>query len=168
VGELSGTGVTFLIVLLGAGAMIEMIYHLQLDSASGDAVRFLGDPACTQGLNSWFGSLFVLLTGFGLFEVTRRQFKLASGARFRPRSRKKSNAGRPPDEQRVCIELRDLRKSFGKTEIIRGANLAVTAGERVAIIGPNGAGKSTLFNLISGRFEPTSGEVLLDGQRITA
>ena len=65
-----------------------------------------------------------------------------------------------------AVELRDLRKSFGKTEIIRGANLAVNAGERVAIIGPNGAGKSTLFNLISGRFEPSSGEVLLHGQRI--
>jgi branched-chain amino acid transport system ATP-binding protein len=58
-----------------------------------------------------------------------------------------------------ALELRDLRKSFGKTEIIRGAQLAVQAGERVAIIGPNGAGKSTLFNLISGRFAPTSGEV---------
>ena len=65
-----------------------------------------------------------------------------------------------------ALELRDLRKSFGKTEIIRGANLAVRAGERVAIIGPNGAGKSTLFNLISGRFEPTSGEVILNGTRI--
>ncbi|RZI95039.1 MAG: ABC transporter ATP-binding protein, partial [Rubrivivax sp.] len=50
--------------------------------------------------------------------------------------------------------------------IIRGASLAVNPGERVAIIGPNGAGKSTLFNLISGRFAPTSGEVLLGGQRI--
>ncbi|MEZ5662956.1 MAG: ABC transporter ATP-binding protein [Burkholderiaceae bacterium] len=65
-----------------------------------------------------------------------------------------------------ALELRDLRKSFGKTEIIRGVNLAVRQGERVAIIGPNGAGKSTLFNLISGRFEPTSGEVLLGGHRI--
>ena len=64
------------------------------------------------------------------------------------------------------LELKDLRKSFGKTEIIRGVNLAVTAGERVGIIGPNGAGKSTLFNLISGRFEPSSGQVLLNGQRI--
>ena len=66
----------------------------------------------------------------------------------------------------LALELKDLRKSFGKTEIIRGVNLAVAAGERVAIIGPNGAGKSTLFNLISGRFAPTSGEVLLDGARI--
>jgi len=65
-----------------------------------------------------------------------------------------------------ALELRNLRKSFGKTEIIRGANLAVRPGERVAIIGPNGAGKSTLFNLISGRFAPTSGDVLLGGQRI--
>lgn len=65
-----------------------------------------------------------------------------------------------------ALELKNLRKSFGKTEIIRGADLAVRPGERVAIIGPNGAGKSTLFNLISGRFEPTSGEILLNGQRI--
>jgi branched-chain amino acid transport system ATP-binding protein len=65
-----------------------------------------------------------------------------------------------------ALELRDLRKSFGKTEIIRGANLQVPPGERIAVIGPNGAGKSTLFNLISGRFAPTSGEVLLNGRRI--
>ena len=73
-----------------------------------------------------------------------------------------SNAAASP----YAVELKDLRKSFGKTEIIRGANLAVAPGERVAIIGPNGAGKSTLFNLISGRFGPTSGEVLLNGRRI--
>ena len=65
-----------------------------------------------------------------------------------------------------AVELKDLRKSFGKTEIIRGTNLAVAPGERVAIIGPNGAGKSTLFNLISGRFGATSGEILLNGQNI--
>ena len=66
----------------------------------------------------------------------------------------------------AALELKDLRKSFGKTEIIRGCSLAVNAGERIAVIGPNGAGKSTLFNLISGRFAPSSGEVLLHGQRI--
>ncbi len=65
-----------------------------------------------------------------------------------------------------ALELKDLRKSFGKTEIIRGVSLAVSHGERIAVIGPNGAGKSTLFNLISGRFAPTSGEVLLQGHRI--
>jgi branched-chain amino acid transport system ATP-binding protein len=65
-----------------------------------------------------------------------------------------------------ALELKDVRKNFGKTEIIRGVDLAVEAGERVAVIGPNGAGKSTLFNLISGRFGPTSGDILLNGQRI--
>jgi branched-chain amino acid transport system ATP-binding protein len=65
-----------------------------------------------------------------------------------------------------ALELVDLRKNFGKTEIIRGTSLAVKPGERVAIIGPNGAGKSTLFNLISGRFAPTSGEIRLNGARI--
>ena len=65
-----------------------------------------------------------------------------------------------------ALELKDLRKSFGKTEIIRGVNLAVRHGERVAIIGPNGAGKSTLFSLISGRFGASSGDVLLNGTAI--
>ena len=65
-----------------------------------------------------------------------------------------------------ALELKDLRKSFGKADIIRGISLAIPPGERVGIIGPNGAGKSTLFNLISGRFEPTSGDVLLNGQRL--
>ena len=65
-----------------------------------------------------------------------------------------------------AVELKDVRKSFGRTEIIRGASLQVNAGERVAIIGPNGAGKSTLFNLISGRFGATSGEILVHGKSI--
>lgn len=65
-----------------------------------------------------------------------------------------------------ALELKDLRKSFGKTEIIRGISMAVPQGERVGIIGPNGAGKSTLFNLISGRFEPSRGEILLNGYRV--
>ena len=65
-----------------------------------------------------------------------------------------------------AVELVDVRKSFGKTEIIRGASLSVAPGERVAIIGPNGAGKSTLFNLISGRLSPTSGDIRLNGQRV--
>ena len=65
-----------------------------------------------------------------------------------------------------ALELRDVRKQFGSVEIIRGVNLAVNKGERLAIIGPNGAGKSTLFNLISGRFGVSSGEISLNGQAI--
>ena len=66
----------------------------------------------------------------------------------------------------IALQLKDVRKNFGKTEIIRGVDLTVQSGERVAIIGPNGAGKSTLFNLISGRFEPSSGEIWLGDNRI--
>ena len=65
-----------------------------------------------------------------------------------------------------ALELKALYKNFGRTEIIRGIDLAVAAGERIAIIWPNGAGKSTLFNLISGRLTPTSGQVLLNGTPI--
>ncbi len=77
-----------------------------------------------------------------------------------------SNSSTPVSGSGYALELKDLRKSFGKTEIIRGASIAINAGERIAVIGPNGAGKSTLFNLISGRIEPTSGDILLNGQRI--
>jgi branched-chain amino acid transport system ATP-binding protein len=63
----------------------------------------------------------------------------------------------------AALELDGLRKSFGKSEIIRGLNLTIAPGERHAVIGPNGAGKSTMFNLITGRFPPTSGKVRLHG-----
>ncbi len=66
-----------------------------------------------------------------------------------------------------AIELVDVHKSFGAMKIIHGVSLAVPAGERHAIIGPNGAGKSTLFNLISGRFTPSSGTVRLNGENVT-
>ena len=66
----------------------------------------------------------------------------------------------------LSLELRDVRKCFGRSEIIRGTNLQVPKGERIAVIGPNGAGKSTLFNLISGRFGLTSGDILLNGASI--
>ena len=65
-----------------------------------------------------------------------------------------------------ALELRDVEKRFGATEIIRGVTLDVRRGERLAIIGPNGAGKSTLFNLISGRLRPTKGSIRLNGEEI--
>ena len=67
----------------------------------------------------------------------------------------------------AAIVLDQLTKTFGRTEIIRGVSLAVPVGERHALIGPNGAGKSTLFNLISGRFAPSSGRIVLNGTDIT-
>ena len=66
-----------------------------------------------------------------------------------------------------AIELKGVTKSFGNTAIIRGVDLAVARGERHAIIGPNGAGKSTLFNLISGRYPVSQGDILLNSESIT-
>ena len=66
-----------------------------------------------------------------------------------------------------ALELIGIRKDFGRTQIIRGVDLAVPRGERHAIIGPNGAGKSTLFNLISGRLRPSAGAIRLNGADVT-
>ena len=65
------------------------------------------------------------------------------------------------------LELKGLSKSFGGLHAVRGVTLQIMPGDRKAIIGPNGAGKTTLFNLITGIFPPTSGQVLLFGQDVT-
>jgi branched-chain amino acid transport system permease protein len=67
-------GATALVVLIGAAAMIEMVYHLQLNEALGPTLRFMGATLDAKGVDSWFGATFVLLTGLGLFEVARRRF----------------------------------------------------------------------------------------------
>ena len=66
-----------------------------------------------------------------------------------------------------AISLKDVRKNFGVTAIIRGLTLDIRPGERHAIIGPNGAGKSTMFHLISGRIKISSGSIELKGEDIT-
>ncbi len=65
---------TALVMLVGAAAMIEMVYHLQLNTTLGSELRFLGVPLDAKGINSWFGAGMVMLTGLGLFELTRRAF----------------------------------------------------------------------------------------------
>ena len=66
-----------------------------------------------------------------------------------------------------ALSIRDLRKSFGATSIIKGVTLDIARGERHAVIGPNGAGKSTFFHLVSGRYVPDAGQILLNGHDIT-
>lgn len=67
----------------------------------------------------------------------------------------------------AALKIEGLTKNFGNTEIIRGVDLEIIAGERHAIIGPNGAGKSTFFHLISSRLPITSGKISLKGVDIT-
>ena len=68
---LAGTG---LVAVFGAAAMVEMVYHLQLNAALGPELSFLGMRLNATSLNSWFGAGLVLVTGLGLFELVRRQY----------------------------------------------------------------------------------------------
>ena len=72
-----------------------------------------------------------------------------------------ANGGEP------VLELRALSKSFGGLRAVRDVTLKIMPGDRKAIIGPNGAGKTTLFNLITGIFPATSGQVVLFGRDVT-
>jgi branched-chain amino acid transport system permease protein len=65
---------TALVMLCGAAALIEMVYHLQLDAALSNELRFMGATLNVKGLDSWFGAAFVMLTGIALFELSRRHF----------------------------------------------------------------------------------------------
>ena len=73
-------GGTALVAVLGAAAMVEMTYHLQLNAALGPDLNFLGATLQANSVGSWFGAGFVLLTGLGLFELCRRQFVQQWGA----------------------------------------------------------------------------------------
>ena len=65
------------------------------------------------------------------------------------------------------IELKNVHKRFGQLEVLRGIDLTVAKGEKLVIIGPSGSGKSTLIRCMNGLEEVTSGEVYIDGQRMT-
>ena len=64
------------------------------------------------------------------------------------------------------IEVKDLWKSFGTLDVLKGVNLQVNKGEIVAIIGKSGAGKTTLLQIIGTLDRPTSGEVIINGERV--
>ncbi|WP_435819195.1 ABC transporter ATP-binding protein [Micromonospora ureilytica] len=68
----------------------------------------------------------------------------------------------------VVIEARDVEFSFGQTPALRGANVAVEAGEILAVMGPSGSGKSTLLHCLAGILVPDSGEILFDGAGVHA
>src|SRR5260221_6097942 len=68
----------------------------------------------------------------------------------------------------VLLKLRSVSKAYGATAILHGIDLDVHDGEFITILGPSGSGKTTILRLIGGFTEPTSGEILLDGQDISA
>lgn len=64
------------------------------------------------------------------------------------------------------IKVRDIRKSFGTVEVLRGIDLDICKGEVVSIVGPSGAGKTTLLQIIGTLDRPDSGEVMFDGENV--
>jgi ABC-type sugar transport system ATPase subunit len=67
-----------------------------------------------------------------------------------------------------ALELKDIRKSFGEVDVIHGIDLEIEDGEFVVFVGPSGCGKSTLLRLIAGLDDPTSGDIMLQGNRVNS
>ena len=67
----------------------------------------------------------------------------------------------------ALLQVRDIEKSFGGVQAVRGVSFDVHEGEILGVIGPNGSGKSTLFNCILGQLLPTRGRVSVDGHDVT-
>ena len=65
------------------------------------------------------------------------------------------------------LELQGIYKDFDGLEVLFGINMGIRQGERHAVIGPNGAGKSTIFNIITGKYQPSKGNIIFKGQDVT-
>ena len=74
--------------------------------------------------------------------------------------------GEGAGERRSMLVLRDVRKRYGRHEVIKGVSLEVDRGELVTFVGPSGCGKTTLLRLIGGFTDVSSGDIVLDGRRI--
>src|SRR5687768_14145527 len=86
-----------------------------------------------------------------------------------PRSRcgRSRRSSRPISaRKRVMLEIRDLKVSYGITDVLKGVSLHVPERTTVALLGGNGSGKSTTLNAVSGFLRPTAGSISFAGQRI--
>ena len=71
------------------------------------------------------------------------------------------------NENDVIIDVKDLHKSYGQTEVIKGVDMTVRKGEVICIIGPSGAGKSTILRCLNGLEQATGGKIVVNGHDLT-
>ena len=71
-------------------------------------------------------------------------------------------------EDNLILELRDIKKSFGETQVLRGISIGIRQGEFITFLGSSGCGKTTTLRIIAGLEEPDSGQVILEGKDVTA
>lgn len=71
------------------------------------------------------------------------------------------------DNKNTDLVIRNLKKTFGKNHVLKGINFELKEGERVVVLGPSGSGKSTFLRCINWMEEPTSGEIIFDGEVVT-
>lgn len=68
--------------------------------------------------------------------------------------------------EKKLLDMKDISKTFGSVQALKGVSLDLYAGEVLALMGENGAGKSTLMNILSGSLQPTEGEIYLKGEKV--
>ena len=71
------------------------------------------------------------------------------------------------ENKNTDLVIKNLRKSFGKNNVLNGIDFELKEGERVVVLGPSGSGKSTFLRCINWMEEPTAGEIILDGEKVT-
>jgi ABC-type branched-subunit amino acid transport system ATPase component/MFS family permease len=102
-------------------------------------------------------------------DILRSVYVKGTGALTQPgASAAPTGQRRVQADARELLEARDLTKRFGGITALDGVSLKLREGEILGLIGPNGSGKTTLFDIISGYQAPNSGQVIFDGQDVTA
>ena len=157
-GPYARASLPLLALVAGVIALLEMAHHLNAGGSAAAVWTVFGAEIALAAAWPWLlAAGLVVLGSWGL----RRCLPELRAAWGEARVTEAAVA------MTAALSLRQVAKSFGMTEIIRGVDLEVEAGERHAIIGPNGAGKSTLFHLISGRHGLSDGSIALNGIDIT-
>lgn len=115
----------------------------------------------------------ILVLPEGIGPTLLRRLRMRNGADTSPTAARRSKLSRIPTPatqdhaKEVLLECRDVVKTFGGIQALRGVTLDVREGEILALVGPNGSGKSTLINMISGHFALSSGEIILNGKAVS-